>query len=149
MVRSVIPHLYVTSYLYTTATGPNTINAFLCTVPSTLLMARLCALPLPLSLPNRIKQPPRHQVRRTQPHRRPSNQPSRSKLSPQRLLSPPRQQHVETRPSRAYPGGIYFVFVNVEVGAQEEDGWEEHGEELGWAECLGCYEGSEGGWGDG
>ena len=108
--------------------------------------------PLPLLLPpppKRISQPPTHNLRNTQPQRRPPHQAPRPKLRPKRLFPPHRQQQVQARPGSGDARGVDAEAVDVHPAGEEEDGREEHGERLEGLEVLRCGEGCEKGWWDG
>lgn len=88
-------------------------------------------------LPKRIHQPPTQNIHHTQPHRRAPHQPPRAKLIRQPLPPASRQHQVRGRPGGGQAGGVGGETLQVEVGAEEEDGGKEHGEGLEGAGVLG------------
>lgn len=99
--------------------------------------------------PNRIHHPPTHQLRHTKPHRRPPYNSPRAPFTNKRLLPPPRQQQIQSRPSGAQSRTVDLVIVDVEVGAEEENGREHQGEEPRRSRMLGGHESCEYGGRDG
>lgn len=96
-----------------------------------------------LLLAKRIRQPTTNHVRNTKTNSRAPHQPSHAKLATETLLPPSRKNQVCRAPGGCQAGAVGLEAVDVEVGAEEEDGREEHGQCLERAHVLGDHEGCE------
>jgi hypothetical protein len=96
-----------------------------------------------LPLPKSIRQPAAHDIRQAQPDRRAAHQPSGAELAAESLLPPAGEDEVRGAPGGGEARAVLFEAVDVEVGAEEEDGREEHGHGLEGAGVLGDDEGCE------
>jgi hypothetical protein len=96
-----------------------------------------------LPLTKGIRQPTTHHVHNTQTNSRTPHQSSRAKLATEALLPPSSKNQVRRTPSRSQTGAVGLEAVDVEVGAEEQDGWEEHGQRLERAHVLGDDESCE------
>lgn len=96
-----------------------------------------------LLLAERIRQPTTNHVRNTKTNSRAPHQPSHTKLATETLLPPARKNQVCRAPGGCQTGAVGLEAVDVEVGAEEEDGREEHGQGLERAHVLGDDEGCE------
>ena len=96
-----------------------------------------------LLLAKRIRQPTTNHVRNTKTNSRAPHQPSHAKLATETLLPPSRKNQVCRAPGGRQAGAVGLEAVDVEVGAEEEDGREEHGQCLERAHVLSDDEGCE------
>ena len=102
-----------------------------------------------LPLPKSISQTPTNNISQTQPHRRAAHQPSGAEFTPESLLPPARENEVRGAPGGRQARAVGFEAVDVQVGAEEQDRGEEHGERLEGPGVLGYDEGCEEGGGEG
>ena len=96
-----------------------------------------------LLLAKRIRQPATNHVRNTKTNSRTPHQPSHAKLATETLLPPSSEHQVCRAPGGCQTSAVGLEAVDVEVGAEEEDGREEHGQCLERAHVLGDDEGCE------
>lgn len=80
-----------------------------------------------LPLAKRIRQPTTNNIRNTKTNRRTPHQPSHAKLAAEALLPPSSKYQVCCAPGGCQAGAVGLEAVDVEVGAEEKDGREEHG----------------------
>lgn len=119
----------------TLSPGPNVMDGHL----------RIILLPLAKC----IRQSTTNHVRNTKTNSRTPHQPSRAKLATETLLPPSSENQVCRAPGSCQTGAVGLETVDVEVGAEEKDGREEHGQRLERAHVLGDDQGCEKGWGKG
>jgi hypothetical protein len=102
---------------------------------------RLRIIRFPLA--KRIRQTTTNNVRNTQTNSSTPHQPSRSKFAAESLLPPSSQNQVCCAPCGRQTRAVSLETVDVEVGAEEEDWWKEHGQRLERASMLGHDESCE------
>ena len=101
-----------------------------------------------LLLAKRVRQATTDHVRNTKTNRRTPHQSSYTKLATETLLPPSSKNQVCRAPGGSQTGAVGLEAVDVEVGAEEKDGREEHGQCLERAHVLGDDEGCEEGGGE-
>jgi hypothetical protein len=102
---------------------------------------RLRIIRLPLA--ERVRQTSTQNVRSTQTNSSTPHKSPRSKLAAESLLPPSRQNQVCCAPGGCQTRAVSLEAVNVEVGAEEQDWWEQHGQCLERAGMLGDDESCE------
>jgi hypothetical protein len=95
---------------------------------------RLRIIRLPLA--KRIRQTSTNHVRNTQTNSSTPHQPSCSKLAAESLLPPSSQNQVRRAPGGRQTSAVGLEAVDVEVRAEEENWWEQHGQCLERASML-------------
>lgn len=100
-----------------------------------------------LPLPQRVRQSSTHQIHQTQSHRRAAHNAPHTPPLHKGLSPPAREQQIQTRPRGADPRAVGLIALEVGVACKEQDGREEHGEELERAHVLCGDERGEHGWG--
>lgn len=96
-----------------------------------------------LPLAKGVRQTTTNHVRNTQTNSGSPYQPSCAKLATKALLSPSSKNQVRRAPSRCQARAVGLEAVDVEVGAEEEDWREEHGQRLEGTHVLGDNESRE------